>query len=98
MPITWMRLHMVVGLAALSALPAAAQSDAGKTLRLVPHADLTVVDPQFIGVCITRNFGYLVDDTLFGMDRDFHPQPEMVDTWQISGDKLRPIRFACATA
>ena len=35
-----------------------------------------------------RNFGYLVHDTLFGMDREFRPQPEMVDTWQVSDDKL----------
>ena len=88
MPITPARLLVALGLAALSALPAAAQNDAGKTLRLVPHADLTVVDPQFIGVYITRNFGYLVYDTLFGMDRDFRPQPEIVDTWQVSDDKL----------
>jgi peptide/nickel transport system substrate-binding protein len=88
MPVTSMRLLIALGLAALSILPAAAQNDAGKTLRLVPHADLTVVDPQFIGVYITRNFAYLVYDTLFGMDREFRPQPEMVDTWQVSDDKL----------
>jgi peptide/nickel transport system substrate-binding protein len=81
-------LLIVVGLAALLALPAAAQSDARSTLRVVPHADLTAVDPQFTGAYITRNFGYLVYDTLFGMDRDFHPQPQMVDTWQVSDDKL----------
>jgi 2-polyprenyl-6-methoxyphenol hydroxylase-like FAD-dependent oxidoreductase len=48
--------------------------------RAVPHADLAIVDPYFSGVYITRNFGYLVYDTLFGMDRAFHPQPEMVDS------------------
>src|SRR5580704_4315640 len=88
MPATSNGLFIAAFLAALSPLAAAAQSDAGKTLRVVPHADLTVVDPQFIGVYITRNFGYLVYDTLFGMDRDFRPQPEMVDSWQISDDKL----------
>jgi peptide/nickel transport system substrate-binding protein len=88
MPATPIRLLVALGLFTLCALPAAAESDAGKTLRFVPHADLTVVDPQFIGVYITRNFGYLVYDTLFGMDRDFRPQPEMVDTWQVSDDRL----------
>src|SRR5580700_7231437 len=78
MPATSKGLFIAAFLAALSPLAAAAQSDAGKTLRVVPHADLTVVDPQFIGVY----------DTLFGMDRDFRPQPEMVDSWQISDDKL----------
>src|ERR1700757_230168 len=88
MPATSIALFIAAFLAALSPLAAAAQSDAGKTLRVVPHADLTVVDPQFTGAYITRNFGYLVYDTLFGMDRDFHPQPQMVDTWQVSDDKL----------
>jgi peptide/nickel transport system substrate-binding protein len=88
MAATQMRSLVALGLAVLYSLPAAAQNDAGKTLRLVPHADLTVIDPQFIGVYITRNFGYLVYDTLFGMDRDFRPQPEMVDSWQVSDDKL----------
>jgi hypothetical protein len=55
MPATPMRL-LIAGLTTLSALPAAAQSDAGKTLRMVPHADLSVVDPQFIGVYRTANF------------------------------------------
>jgi peptide/nickel transport system substrate-binding protein len=88
MPATSIGLFIAAFLATLSLLAAAAQSDAGKTLRVVPNANLTVVDPQFIGVYITRNFGYLIYDTLFGMDRDFRPQPEMVDSWQISDDKL----------
>jgi hypothetical protein len=50
MPATSIRLFIAVFLAALSPLAAAAQRDAGKTLQIVPHADLTVVDPQFIGV------------------------------------------------
>ena len=60
MPMTSASLLVALALAALSALSAAAQRDAGKTLHLVPHADPTVVDPQFIGIHITRNFGYLV--------------------------------------
>jgi hypothetical protein len=49
MPTTSIGLLIAV-VAALSPLAAAAQRDAGKTRRVVPHADLTVVDPQFIGV------------------------------------------------
>ena len=60
MPTTPTRLLTALGLAALLALPAAAQSYAGRTLRLVPHADLSIIDPHFSGVYITRNFGYLV--------------------------------------
>ena len=88
MLVTPMRVLIAVALTTLSVLPAAAQSDADKTLRMVPHADLAIVDPYFSGVYITRNFGYLVYDTLFGMDRAFHPQPEMIDSWQASPDGL----------
>jgi peptide/nickel transport system substrate-binding protein len=88
MPATAMRSLIAVLLALLPALPAAAQSDAGKTLRLAPHADLSIVDPHFSGVYITRNFGYLVYDTLLAFDHEFQPRPQMVDTWQVSDDKL----------
>src|SRR6516225_4990358 len=88
MLVTPMRLLIAIALTTPSVLPAVAQSDAGNTLRMVPHADLAIVDPYFSGVYITRNFGYLVYDTLFGMDRAFHPQPEMVDSWQASPDGL----------
>jgi peptide/nickel transport system substrate-binding protein len=83
------RRELLVG--ALAALPAArAKAAVGEktTLRMVPHADLAIVDPYFSGVYITRNFGYLVYDTLFGMDPNFRPKPQMVDHWQASADGL----------
>jgi peptide/nickel transport system substrate-binding protein len=85
---TQMRLLVALGLAVLSILPTAAQNADGKTLRLVPHADLAIVDPYFSGVYITRNFGYLVYDTLLALDHEFQPRPQMVDSWQVSDDKL----------
>jgi peptide/nickel transport system substrate-binding protein len=83
------RRHLLLG--ALAAVPAAramAASGEKTILRLVPHADLSILDPYFSGVYITRNFGYLVYDTLFGMDRNFRPRPQMVDHWQASPDGL----------
>src|SRR5271163_1745302 len=82
------KLFLVTGLTLLSALPAVAQQSAGTTLRFVPHADLSILDPYFTGVYITRNYGYMVYDTLFAMDSAFRPQPQMVDTWKVSDDKL----------
>ncbi|CAP40614.1 ABC transporter substrate-binding protein [Bordetella petrii] len=66
--------------------PAAAQAE-GKTLRIVPHADLKVLDPTFTTAYITRNFGYMVYDTLFAMDAKGEPQPQMVDSYKASEDK-----------
>ena len=43
---------------------ASAQSDQ-KTLRFIPQADLRSIDPIWTTAYVTRNFGYLVFDTLF---------------------------------
>jgi peptide/nickel transport system substrate-binding protein len=71
----------------LASAPAGAQS-APKTLRFIPQADLRSIDPIWTTAYVTRNFGYLVFDTLFSLDKDFKPQPQMVDRWTVSDDKL----------
>jgi len=58
------------------------------TLRFIPQADLRSIDPIWTTAYVTRNFGYLVFDTLFALDKDFRPQPQMVDRWTVSDDKL----------
>src|SRR5205807_7192821 len=74
---------------ALALAPAAGRSEAGpKTLRFIPQADLRSIDPIWTTAYVTRNFGYLVFDTLFALDKDFKPQPQMVDKWTVSDDKL----------
>ena len=69
------------------ALPAPAQSS-GSVLRFVPHADLSIIDPHWTGVYITRNFGYMVYDTLFALDNAYRARPQMVESWTASDDKL----------
>jgi peptide/nickel transport system substrate-binding protein len=61
---------------------------APKTLRFIPQADLRSIDPIWTTAYVTRNFGYLVFDTLFALDRNFQPQPQMVEHWKSSEDKL----------
>jgi peptide/nickel transport system substrate-binding protein len=74
---------------ALALAPAAGPSETGpKTLRFIPQADLRSIDPIWTTAYVTRNFGYLVFDTLFSLDKDFKPQPQMVDRWTVSDDKL----------
>ena len=70
----------VVGTATL----AAAQT----VLRVIPHADLKNLDPIWTTAYISRNHGYLIYDTLFAMDENFKPQPQMVDTWNVSDDRM----------
>jgi peptide/nickel transport system substrate-binding protein len=63
--------------------PAQAQT---KTLRFVAHADLKILDPSFTTAYITRNFGYMVYDTLFAQDASGTPKPQMVDKYSASKD------------
>ena len=83
------RLASVV-LALLLGLPSgiALAATPGKTLRLIAQADLRVLDPIWTTATITRNYGYMVYDTLFALDSHFEPQPQMVDRWTVSDDKL----------
>ena len=57
------------------------EASAETVLRVIPHADLKNLDPIWTTAYISRNHGYLIYDTLFAMDENFKPQPQMVDTW-----------------
>ncbi|NML46140.1 ABC transporter substrate-binding protein [Ramlibacter sp. G-1-2-2] len=70
----------------LATTPAVAQ--APKTLRIVAHADLKILDPTFTTAYISRNFGYMVYDTLFAQDANGKPQPQMVEKYTASKDGL----------
>src|SRR6266849_39812 len=82
------RLRLAAGLLALALGLAPAGTLAETTLRFIPQADLRSIDPIWTTAYVTRNFGYLVFDTLFALDKDFKPQPQMVDRWTASEDKL----------
>jgi peptide/nickel transport system substrate-binding protein len=75
---------LAVGLA-LAACPALAQQ---KVLKFIPQADLRILDPIATTAYITRNHGYMVYDTLFATDAKFQVQPQMVEKWDVSRDKL----------
>jgi len=73
----------------LLALWSAQALGAGGTLTIIPHADLKNTDPIWTTAYITRNHGYMIYDTLFSLDDKFQPQPQMVDTWNVSTDGLK---------
>ena len=72
--------------------PAIAQAQpappANRTIRAVMQGDLRSFDPIWTTANITAYHGALVYDMLFSIDADFKPQPQMVDTWTVSDDKL----------
>lgn len=74
--------------AAVLALGAAAVSAQGSAnvLRIVPQTDLKILDPIWTTAFVTRDHGYMVYDTLFGVDITGLPQPQMVDKYSASAD------------
>jgi peptide/nickel transport system substrate-binding protein len=56
-------------------------------LRMAPQSDLEILDPVWTTAAITRNHGYMIYDTLFGMDAKGGIVPQMVDTYSVSTDK-----------
>jgi peptide/nickel transport system substrate-binding protein len=69
---------------AMLAMAAPAQA---KTLTVVMHSDLRVIDPGLTTAYITRDHGYMVYDVLLAIDKDFKIQPQMAD-YKVSDDKL----------
>jgi peptide/nickel transport system substrate-binding protein len=64
------------------------EASAQKSLRFVPHSDLKILDPIWTTAYIVRNHGYMVYDTLFGMDDKGEIKPQMIDSYKLSDDKL----------
>jgi len=77
-----------LGLAALATgLLQAAPVSAETALNVVMQAPLRTLDPHLSTAQIVRTHGFMVFDTLLGMDADYKPQPQMAD-YQVSDDGL----------
>ena len=81
-----MRRLFVASAIALAAVMSAGAS--AQTLKAVMHSDVKVLDPVWSGAYITRNYGYMVYDTLFAMDEKYQVKPQMVDSYTTSDDGL----------
>src|SRR5438094_4849802 len=80
--------RLVAVIAALAALALGGPATAETTVRVVLHSDLKIIDPVWSGGYITRNHGYMIYDTLFAMDANGEIKPQMVDRYEVSGDRL----------
>lgn len=77
----------VAGAAAL-AMPAIVQAQGKRVLTFIPQSDVTSLDPVWTTADVTRNFGFMVYDTLYGQDDRYQPQPQMVQGHTVSSDGL----------
>ena len=75
------------GVAVLAA-PRIGQAEKTNKLVFVPTENLSVLDPVITGLRSTRNHGYLVFDTLYGIDTNWTAQPQMIEGHQVEEDGL----------
>src|SRR4029077_21260858 len=73
---------------ALMTGPIMAQAQQQKVLRVVPQGEVKVFDPHQSQVNLTSMHAALVYDLLFSWDADMVPQPQLVESWTVSDDKL----------
>lgn len=86
MPKTVRRRALLAGASGLLAAPAVAQDMRARTLRFIPQANLTVLDPVWGTATVTNEHGNYVFDTLYGCDSHFMPKPQMAGGHEISPD------------
>src|SRR3954469_11712390 len=72
------RRQFVQAGAAAPALPSLARAQAATTLKFVPYADLAVLDP-LTSSFMTRNHALCVYDTLYALDEQGRPQPQLIE-------------------
>lgn len=74
--------------AATASLAAPALGATTQSLIYVPQANLSSIDPIWTTATVATLHGYMVYDTLYGIDEKLMPHPQMVAGHTISSDKL----------
>lgn len=69
-------------------LLAPAYSQDENVLRVNMHSDLKIVDPIWTTAYMSRNYGYMVYDTLFSINSKGEVKPQMIDSYEIAEDGL----------
>lgn len=77
------RAAVGIGLALASMAGSAA---AQNTIRLVPQSEATVFDPVTAVAAVTQQHAYMIYDTLFSLDANGVPQPQMIERVATSAD------------
>ncbi len=78
-------------LGAAAAVPVLARAgllraDAQTTLRFIPVIDLAFVDPIYAAAQVSRNHGFMVYDTLYGISSALEVSPQMVAGHVVAAD------------
>lgn len=91
------RRSFLAGTATLAlTAPAVRGNERAQVLRFVPNGEPPILDPIANTVLETRIHSTMIWDTLYGMDADYKPQPQMLEGHTVDPDfklwtlKLRP--------
>ena len=79
------RTFLAASAAALAA-PSLARAAGTGVIRFTPEADLAVLDPVWTTASQSQQHGFLVYDTLWGVDDQYRPQPQMLAGHTVDDD------------
>ena len=82
------RAFLAAGAASAVALaaPSIVRAATSKLLKFVPQSDVTILDPIWTTAYVTRNHGFMIFDTLYGIDGTYTARPQMVAGHTTSAD------------
>ena len=80
------RTFLATAAAGAAMAPAVVRAQKQTTLKFIPQIDLSFLDPHWTTAYVTRNHGYLVFDTLYGMDGTYKTSPQMVEGHVVEND------------
>jgi peptide/nickel transport system substrate-binding protein len=80
------RRTLVSAVAASLLTPAISRGATAAALKFIPQSDLTILDPVVTTVYTARNHGYMVFDTLFGMNSQYRMEPQMLEGFSVESD------------
>lgn len=83
------RRDLLAASAAMHAAPSLVRAETSRVLRFIPQFDVAVLDPHWSGTYTTRTHGYAIFDTLFGVDGNQRPSPQMVEGVLVEEDGRR---------
>jgi len=79
-------LATAAALATPLAAPSIVRAAGTGVLKFIPQSDVTILDPIWTTAYVTRNHGFLIFDTLYGIDNAYKAQPQMVEGHTVEND------------
>jgi peptide/nickel transport system substrate-binding protein len=76
----------IAGMSLAAGLCGVTAGHAQAVVKYVPQADINVLDPVVNKSPVVTQYGYMVYDQLFAVDGNYQPKPQMVGSFEASGD------------